>query len=116
MDPAPCAEHLIPDHVYHADGAEYRTDAQGRPSRAEANDVTHSEAVRGSCQAKAGHMAGTKGYDGGHLIAATLSRSGPASTGAFTSTWKPVPNGACDSPAVASCTTGSRSPIPIRQH
>ncbi|MFC5183463.1 DNA/RNA non-specific endonuclease [Actinomadura harenae] len=72
IDPAPCAEHLTPSHTYHADGATYRTDAQGRPERAEANDLTHSEAVRGSCQGKAGHMAGVKGYDGGHLIAATL--------------------------------------------
>lgn len=72
IDPAPCAEHLAPNAIYHADGASYYTDDQGRPSRAEAADVTHSEAVRGSCQGKVGHMSGTTGYDGGHLIAATL--------------------------------------------
>ncbi|MFC5187618.1 DNA/RNA non-specific endonuclease [Actinomadura harenae] len=72
IDAAPCAEHLKPNATYRADGATYRTDAQGRPEHAEAADVTHSEAVRGSCQGKVGHMSGTTGYDGGHLIAATL--------------------------------------------
>ncbi|MEV5576587.1 DNA/RNA non-specific endonuclease [Spirillospora sp. NPDC052269] len=72
IDPAPCAEHLTPNATYHADGASYFTDSEGRPERAEASNVTHSDADRGSCQSKVGHMAGTTGYDGGHLIAATL--------------------------------------------
>ncbi|MFC5182507.1 DNA/RNA non-specific endonuclease [Actinomadura harenae] len=72
VDQVPCAEHLKPNATYHANGASYFTDAKGRPERAEANNLTSSVADRGSCQGKAGHMSGTTGYDGGHLIAATL--------------------------------------------
>lgn len=72
VDQVPCDEHLKPNATYHANGASYYTDAKGRPTRAEANNLTSSVADRGSCQGKAGHMSGTTGYDGGHLIAATL--------------------------------------------
>ncbi|MEV4253085.1 DNA/RNA non-specific endonuclease [Spirillospora sp. NPDC049652] len=72
VDQVPCAEHLKPNATYHANGASYYTDAQGRPERAEATNLRSSVADRGSCQSKAGHMSGTTGYDGGHLIAATL--------------------------------------------
>ncbi|WP_026413265.1 DNA/RNA non-specific endonuclease [Actinomadura oligospora] len=72
VDQVPCAEHLKPNATYHANGASYHTDSKGRPERAEASDLKSSVADRGSCQGKAGHMSGTTGYDGGHLIAATL--------------------------------------------
>jgi hypothetical protein len=39
---------------------------------AAAGSLTASEADRGPCQRKVGHMADAPGYDGGHLIAATL--------------------------------------------
>ncbi|RFU40162.1 hypothetical protein DZF91_18555 [Actinomadura logoneensis] len=72
IDQVPCAEHLKPNATYHANGASYYTDSKGRPERAEATNLKSSVADRGSCQSKAGHMSGTTGYDGGHLIAATL--------------------------------------------
>ncbi|WP_165968918.1 DNA/RNA non-specific endonuclease [Actinomadura sp. KC06] len=72
VDQVPCEPHIGANATYHAHGAEFRTDAQGRPETAEATNLTRSEADRGPCQTKVGHMAPTAGYDGGHLIAATL--------------------------------------------
>jgi hypothetical protein len=72
VDDAPCDRLLQPNALYRAHTATYRTDAQGRPERAEAEDLTASVADRGSCQGKVGHMAPASGFDGGHLIAATL--------------------------------------------
>ena len=72
IDDVPCDRHIGASATYRADGATYNTDAQGRPHRAEATNLTRSEANRGSCQRKVGHMADKSGYDGGHLIAATL--------------------------------------------
>ncbi|WP_425549396.1 DNA/RNA non-specific endonuclease [Actinomadura miaoliensis] len=43
-----------------------------RPERAEATDLIDLPTDRGPCQGEVGHMAATSGYDGGHLIAATL--------------------------------------------
>ncbi|MER6809913.1 DNA/RNA non-specific endonuclease [Spirillospora sp. NPDC000708] len=72
VDQVPCAEHIGANATYHANGATYTTDAQGRPLRAEADDLTAGVADRGPCQRAVGHMGPTAGYDGGHLIAATL--------------------------------------------
>jgi hypothetical protein len=72
VDDVPCDRHLAADATFHASGASYTTDAQGRPASAAADDLTASVADRGPCQRKVGHMADAPGYDGGHLIAATL--------------------------------------------
>ncbi|WP_407921528.1 DNA/RNA non-specific endonuclease [Actinomadura soli] len=103
VDQVPCEPHIGANATYRAHGAEFRTDAQGRPTTAEAVNLTRSEADRGPCQTKVGHMAPAAGYDGGHLIAATCtvstsvttwSRSGPASIAASTSRWRPEPRNA----------------------
>ncbi|MER6809904.1 DNA/RNA non-specific endonuclease [Spirillospora sp. NPDC000708] len=70
IDDVPCDRHLAASATFHANGATYTTDAQGRPVSA-ADNLTASVADRGPCQ-KVGHMADAPGYDGGHLIAATL--------------------------------------------
>ncbi|GAA4082793.1 DNA/RNA non-specific endonuclease [Actinomadura miaoliensis] len=72
VDPAPCDRYLRADALYRANNAEYRTDDLGRPEYAEATDLTVSPADRGPCQGKVGRMAPVTGYDGGHLVAATL--------------------------------------------
>ncbi|MFA1551875.1 hypothetical protein [Actinomadura chokoriensis] len=66
----PCARLL-------AAQATYRTDAQGRPETAEAENLTASVADRGGCQTEVGHMADAPHYNGGHMI---FSELGPTAS------------------------------------
>ncbi|WP_084000320.1 DNA/RNA non-specific endonuclease [Actinomadura kijaniata] len=67
----PCVQYLTPNTAYTAIHRTYRTDAIGRPRRASVNTLSQRTSPRSPCEPTVGAW-GPPGYQGGHLIAATL--------------------------------------------
>ncbi|MGK5554748.1 DNA/RNA non-specific endonuclease [Actinomadura kijaniata] len=64
-------QYLTPNTAYTAIHRTYRTDAIGRPRRASVTTLSQRTSPRSLCETTVGGW-GPPGYQGGHLIAATL--------------------------------------------
>lgn len=66
-----CVPYLPADTIYNAIFRDYQTDGLGRPDLATAANLTRGNSPRTPCETTVGGW-GPPGYQGGHLIAATL--------------------------------------------
>ncbi|WP_169807882.1 DNA/RNA non-specific endonuclease [Actinomadura hibisca] len=67
----PCVAYLPPNTSYRAYTANYLTDGIGRPLQVVAPNLLRRNASRSACEQTVGAM-GPAGYQGGHMLAATL--------------------------------------------
>lgn len=67
----PCDKHIARNHAYRDGALVYTTDGEGRPIGATGR-VKHARRPRTDCERTVGHWGGP-GYQGAHLIAATLN-------------------------------------------